>query len=447
MAISHESLEIFRHFFEVMPRFWRRRRGSLGPAQVVVSLMTMTVLGTKGYEKTISEMKVHLGKALGWLTDEDVPTASALCQARRKLGPPQCAALVSEVYAMCTSARACASLGYGGFRVVAEDGTKLVLPAYAALRRHFGCPSQGVGNELQGPQAALSVLWDVGANQPISWQLGPFRTSEQEQALALAPSVGPGDLFLADRNYPSRLFVTTLHLRKADMLMRIRGGCPGTMREVTAFLSTDAEEAVIDMETRDERGQHLTDLPTIPMRLMRTRLPDGSNAVFLTSLLDQNRHPARELITLYTARWRIETAFRELKIWHGLERFNARQVDGIAQEIAAMMIFQLLASELEARARMAHREAAIQDQPDEQPQSLQLPTVRFNRRILADCTVNLLMAAAAGGQSLVDVFRYSLFRLWRYRQSINPHPRSFPRQRKSSHRGWKPRGAEGKGKS
>lgn len=404
--------------------------------------MMMTVLGTKGYERTLTEMKARLGDVLGWEDDDDVPSASALCQARRKLNAKRCAELVSQVRQLCTTARSCASVGYAGLRLVALDGTKLALPAYAALQQQFGCPTHGEGKELSGPQASLTVLWDVGANQPIAWHLGTCRTSEQTQATSLVESVGRGDLVLGDRNFPSRRFLTTLHRRQADVLMRVRTDSK-VMREVTAFLASDAQDAVVQIEARDEQDQPCPDLNSIRVRLLRTRLPDGSTAVFVTSLLDQQRHPAHGLIDLYTQRWRIETAFRELKIWHGLEQFHARHVDGIAQEITAVMIFQLLASELEAQARRRRpQSAAPPTTGDAQQAVVQRPTVRFNRRIVADCAIDLIVAAAAD-RKLEDVFRYSLFRIWRYRQTPKAG-RSFPRERKSAHRGWKPRGTKGK---
>jgi len=127
---SLDSTLIFRNFLHAMPRWWSRRRGSLGPPHVVLSLISMSVLGCRGYEQTLDEMKTRLGTELGWLHTRDVPSASALSQARIKLDAAKCASIVSDVYAMCSTARRCASLGYGGFRLLALDGTKLALPAY-----------------------------------------------------------------------------------------------------------------------------------------------------------------------------------------------------------------------------------------------------------------------------------------------------------------------------
>ncbi len=445
MAISVDPAPVFRQFIALLPPHWSRQRGSLGPPQVMLSLMTMTVLGCQGYERTLDEMKDRLGDALGWKCADDVPSPSALSQARVKLTAARCESIVAEVYAMCTAARACASLGYGGFRLLALDGTRLALPAYAAMRKHFGCPSQGEGRELSGPQAALTVLWDIGANQPVAWRVGTYKTSEQEHADELVGSIGPGDLVLGDRNFPSRRFLTALHRKQAEVLVRMRTTGVGVMHEVADFIASESIDAVVQMEAWDERNRPIEGRQAIPVRLLRVTLPDASVAVYLTSLRDPARHPASALIDLYAQRWRIETAFRELKIWHGLERFHSRRVAGIAQEIAAVMIFQLLASELEAKARVEHHLAQAATPPnDGQPLAPQAPQVRFNRRIVADCVVRI-MYTAASGRDIHEAYSYAMFRIWRYRQKVRPG-RSFPRQRKSAPRGWKPRGTKGKGR-
>lgn len=438
MSNRVDPLAVFRRFSALVPRHWRRRRGSLGPAQVVLSLMVMTILGTKGYERTLDEMKLQLGKSLGWENADDVPSVAALCQARRKLDAKRCSELVSQVRELCSAARTGASVGYGGFRLLAVDGTKLALPAYPAIRQHFGCPTQGEGGKQLGPQASLTVLWDVGANQPVAWHVAPYRTNEKEQARALVPAIGAGDLVLGDRNFPSRRFLTMLHHCRAEALMRIRSTGACTLHAVAEFVASGARDALVQITTCDEQAKPCEDLPTLTVRLLRATLPNGSEAFYLTTLLDQQRHPAQALIDLYAQRWRIETAFRELKIWHGLERFHARHVDGIAQEIAAVMIFQLLTSELEAQVKLKH-DAEFPPPPttaNSEPLTVQVPTIQFNRRIVADCAIRLL-CAAAGQQDLAKAFHYALFRIWRYRQKIRPR-RSFPRNRQSPARGWKP---------
>ena len=435
MSLLCDPTELFRRLPSLLPAHWQRRRGSLGPAQVLLSLMSMSVLGCKGYERTLQEMKRRMGEVLGWST---VPTGQALSQARRKLNPERCREVVSQVRALCTTARSEAALGYGGFRLMALDGTKVMLPAYQALRTHFGCPVQSP----RGPQASFTVIWDVGANQPVDWRVGPYRECERIHAQAMIATLGAGDLLLGDRNFSSRRILFALHERHADWLMCVRSAGPGTFAEVSAFVAAGLTDQQVLLVHRDHHGAARGDAPQIPVRLLRKELPDGSIAVFITSLVDSHRHPAAALIELYAARWRVETAFHELKIWHGLERFHARYPDGIRQEIAALMLFQLLSSELEAQARVQLRTTIPPPELGDQPPQIRTLTVRFNRRIVADCAIDLLYAATNGDEALRAEFSDSLFRIWRYRQTVKP-ARSFERIRKAAARGWKNRNAHG----
>lgn len=433
MSILDAPGTLFRLFPKLLNTHWQRKRGTLGPLQVMLSLMTMSVLGFKGYERTLNEMKDRLSEVLQWTTLDGRPSGAALSQARRKLTPERCREVVTQVRALCTTARAEATLGYGGFRLMALDGTKFALPAYKAMITHFGCPKQSP----RGPQGSLTLVWDVGANQPVDWLVGSYRTCERIHAQELVAHLGDGDLLLADRNFSSRRILFALHAGHVEWLMCVRSAGPGTFAEVKAFVDSGLDDQQITLVQRNHQGAVRQNEPQIPVRLLRLRLPNGSSSVFITSLIDRIRHSAATLLELYTARWRIETAFRELKIWHGLEHFHARYPDGILQEIAALMLFQLLSSELEAQARVQLKTTIPPAEPPGQPPQVRKLTVRFNRRTVADCVALMLYAAAKGDVALREAFDTSLKRIWRVRQTVKPG-RSFPRERKSPSLGWKP---------
>lgn len=432
MSIDHPSAEIFSRVLTVVPAYWQRRRGSLGPPQVLTTLMGMSVLGSHAYARTLRDLKGRTIDVLG----RTVRSASgqAFSQARRKLSSERCREVVEEVRLLCTTARAQAAIGYGGFRLLAIDGTKLALPAYKVFRDHFGCPVQSP----RGPQASFTLLWDVGASQPVDWLVGPYQVCERVHAQTLVVKLGPEDLVLGDQNFASRRLLFALHERKANWLMRVRSGGSASLAEVCAFVASGLREQSTTLVQRNSAGAPRPGSPLVAVRLLRMDLADGTVAVFITNLLNTLRHPAQALIDLYAARWRIETAFRELKIWHGLERFHARYVDGIAQEIAALMLFQLLTSELEAQARIHPLAHIAPVEPKGEPAHLRKAELRFNRAMVADCAVDLLYAAAWGNDRLRETFKDCLSDIWRTRQMVRPR-RSFPRERKSPSRGWRNR--------
>jgi hypothetical protein len=273
------------------------------------------------------------------------------------------------------------------------------------------------------------------------WRKTGKSFGSSHHALNLLAGTGPQDLVLADCNFASRRILFQLSSQRSQWLMNIRCAGSGTLAEVVDFVDSGLLEQTRSLVMRDHYGHQKADLPVITVRLLRQVSPNGTIRVFVTSLTDTEQHPAAVLLNLYACRWRVETAFRELKLWHGLERFHARYPDGIYQEVAALMLFQLLSSELEAKARVHHQLPSVT--PPDAGETITKPTVRFNRRIVADCAVGLLFAAAQGDQRLREEFDYCLFRIWRYRQKVRDG-RSFPRKRNSPARGWKDKFRKGK---
>lgn len=198
---------------------------------------------------------------------------------------------------------------------------------------------------------------------------------------------------------------------------------------------------------RDLNRQRVEGTPAIPVRLIRTTLPNGAVEILATNLWQQRGHERQALIDLYTLRWRIETAFRELKVFHALETFSATYPDGIYQEIAAIQIFLLLTSELEAMARAEHHRRTTPDGTNTQPTTSPTTStfrcdhdIRFNRLLIADNVIHLLRANATGGPTAVaammpDILDY----LWKNRSKSRPG-RTFPRLRKRPTRGYRQSG-------
>jgi hypothetical protein len=58
----------------------------------------------------------------------------------------------------------------------------------------------------------------------------------------------------------------------------------------------------------------------------------------VTSLLDDKQYPAAEIVQLYGRRWRIETAFEQLKIRLSADVLRSHSPEGIRKEFAARCI-------------------------------------------------------------------------------------------------------------
>jgi hypothetical protein len=208
-----------------------------------MTLMHMSVRGTKGYGRALNEMMNTMGRYFGW---EGRPTISALSQARKKLTPELCDSTLASILKLCSAARDNPRVRFRDRRLVACDGTNLTLPVYAPLKKHFGVPKCSHG-ECLAPQAALTVLFDVGAHQPLAFSLQRCRYPERQALLDLEQHLRPGDLLIADRGYPSRALFARMIDKRRDFLVRAGAEHANSITELREFLASGREDAQITL--------------------------------------------------------------------------------------------------------------------------------------------------------------------------------------------------------
>jgi hypothetical protein len=422
------NASIFSHLFALFPRHWLRQGKFLGPCQLWLTLMFMSVQGSKGYGRALAEMKRTLGRHFAW--GDDRPSSAALSQARKKLTRCVCDQALRQVRDHCVTPRLHPGLRFANRRLVVCDGTNLTLPVQRALREHYGVPRSSHGDCL-APQAALTVLYDVGANQPLAFSLERCRYAERRALLDLEEHLQPGDLLIADRGYPSRALCARLCEKGRDFLFRASAVHANSLGECRDFLLSGKQEQTISLRliTTAQRAE-AAGSPNVTVRLIRFR-----ESVLITSLT-RAEASAADLRRLYLNRWKIETAFAEMKGFRGLEDFHARTPDGIYQEVTAVFLFMLLASELEGRAHQAHATEIALTTTVSSSARHQVTTIRFNRMLLGDWVVYLLIDATKGARVLSHTFNEAMKDLWRTRMRYRPN-RSFPRETKAPYGKWR----------
>jgi hypothetical protein len=425
---SSTITKFFSYLRDRLPRSRTKHATMLGPSIVVTSMIYMNVLGVKSYRRVLSEMKIKFGRDLEW---DREPTASAFCQARRKVSQSSMLRVFRELTQSCDHASRRGSFTFGDKRVVCCDGTNVVLPSDKRLLSYFGSPSNQHG-PASVPQAGLVLLWDAARAMPIDFRVTPCKPNERSGLLDMLPGLSAGDLVVADRGFPSRIVFFAIAARKADFLIRMPRHA---FSEVDDFFAGTEADRVIEL-TPPKGGR---DKP-MRMRLIKETAPSGKVRVLATSLCDADKYRAEELNALYRKRWNIETGLRELKIWHGLERMHARTPEGIIQEITALMIFLLFMAELEAMTHETYAEEielmrSKPPRPGLRPESpfyrLECLPIRFDRLLIGDIVVNVLNECIAGRKNVaVENFRSGLDYIWRCRARPRPN-RSYPRIPKS----------------
>ncbi len=285
-------------------------------------------------------------------------TASAYCQARRKLPLAVIQTLAKRIGAILQTSTATSGLWHG-HRPVLLDGTGCSMPDTPGLQKHFGQP----GAQRKGcgfPVAHLLTAFDGYHGLLLGVEVAALRTHDLALVPAIHPCLRRGDLLVADRGFCSFAHLALIqrggmeacirvhqrqivsfrrHHRRAGTSQRRTAGAPssrwrkrlGPDDQLVEWLRSKNRPSWIS----DEAYEGLPDW--IQVRELRYRIRTAgfrTRAVTLvTTLLDPIRYPAGELRELYRTRWGVETDLRHLKTTLGLDVLHCKTVDGVMKEI------------------------------------------------------------------------------------------------------------------
>ena len=343
------------------------------PSRVVVYLLLAAGLFAElGYRQVWARMIAGLGGLV-----VAVPTSSALCQARRRVGVEPLRALFDLLAGPAVTAGS-GGVRWRGLMVCAIDGTTMSVPDSAA---NLACYSRQAGTHGGSgyPLLRLLAVVSCGTRTVIDAVFGPIGSGETSYAPRLLGCLRPGMLLLADRNFAAAKVITAITQTGAQLLIRCTANrkLPVLHRHPDgSYLSrwNDTEVRVVEAE--------ITIATTTGRRSGSYRL--------ITTLLDPHHYPAIELVELYHQRWEIETAYLELKSTIlGGRVLRARTPPGIAQEVYALLTtYQAL--------RLAMAEAT-DSQPGTDPDRASFTTALHAARDL------LVQAAGVIAETTIDL--------------------------------------------
>jgi hypothetical protein len=312
-----------------------RRVRSLPSRVVVYLLLAGCLFAELGYVQVWGRLTAGLGGLA-----VAAPTASAMGQARRRVGPGPLRALFDLMRGPAPQAAR-----WKGLLVCALDGTIMTVadsPANLAVySKQRGGPTGGGSY----PTLRLLALVSCGTRSLLDAAFRPVRDGETTCAPALLRSLRAGMVLLADRGFGAGFLAAQVRGTGADFLIRVRTGSRAPALPVMSRLPDGSwlslfggvEVRVIDAEI------------TIMTRAGRT----AGHYRLVTPLLDPARYPAGDAVTLYHERWEIETAYLEMKSTIlGGRVLRARTPDGIDQEVYALLVtYQALRTAIADAAR------------------------------------------------------------------------------------------------
>ena len=199
--------------------------------------------------------------------------------------------------------------GYRRWHLVSIDGRGLDVADEQGNADAFGRPGASRG-ESAFPQIRFVSLVENGTHVLFGSRLAGCAVGEQRLARDVVPALSAGMLCLADRNFFSYPLWNQARATGADLLWRIKRNLR-LPRETP--LADGSYLSRIYPSQRDRRHQ----LRGVCVRVIEYQLSGVVDAEplyrLLTTVLDAEDAPARELAALYHERWEIETAFDELK--------------------------------------------------------------------------------------------------------------------------------------
>lgn len=296
----------------------RRRRVLTGEATVQV-VLGLCLFSGEGYDSVLARLVPLLGSAAA--AGGAPPGASALSQARGRLKEEPVRRLF-EASAATPPAPGAGSYAFG-LLLTGFDGTTMELPAEDGLIAEFGRPTGG-----PRPLARIVTLVTCGDRRIQAAAIGSYHTSEQELTDRLADSLAPGTLNLADRNFFSMHRWLRFTATGAQLAWRVKNGTtslPARLLEQLpdgSYLVRLHESDSMRTRRRKDSGQtHAEPLPDTAARLVEfdVAVTDlrgrrrTSRIRLLTTLLDHQAFPARELAKIYSERWQVEITYLRLK--------------------------------------------------------------------------------------------------------------------------------------
>ncbi|WP_131770649.1 IS4 family transposase, partial [Candidatus Protofrankia californiensis] len=371
------------------------------PAHVVTYLtLALCLFPDDDYEEVAARVTGSLDRWGCWNAGWSAPTASAITQARKRLGrgvfPELFERICGPVAGPGGSTAGVVALGTarGSFlrswRLLAIDGFEVDVPDTPANAAEFGYAGSGE-NRSVFPKARVVALTECGTHAFVAAEIDAYRVGEKTLAGRLYPRLRRDELLTADRGFyswaawdaaaatgaallwraPTRLDLPVVRVLGDGtyLTVLIRPAIRGARRErllAAARAGVDLTDINAVADAFDERGFPVVHLA----RVIEYDVPDragngtGDLIVLLSTVLDPADAHADELAAGYHQRWEEETGNDQLKTHlRGPGRvLRSRLPDLVHQEIWSYLIVHHAVS-----ARTAQASAAADLDPDQVP--------------------------------------------------------------------------------
>jgi putative transposase len=224
-------------------------------------------------------------------------------------------------------------------RVVLLDGTCLSMPDEPALFQAFGV-NTGYHGPGRYPLARVVTLCLGGTMTVIAYALGRYRDDEYTLARSILDTLRKGDLLIADRHFAAAHYYWRYRSLGLEFLTRAHQRLiVSRIKRVQSYSRHDFLGWLTINKSYRRKDRTLPRHLLVRFIQAQVRIRGRRQTIWLvTSLLDDQRYPAAEIVQLYGRRWRIETVFEPLKMRLSADVLRSHSPEGIRKEFAARCI-------------------------------------------------------------------------------------------------------------
>jgi len=279
------------------------------PAHVVVYYVIALALYM---QSSCREVLRCLLEGLHWLHGPGgsihVTGKSGISQARSRLGWEPVEALHDEIVQPIATVKT-KGAWYYNWRVVSIDGSTMDIADTQKNEEAYGRPGASRGKSAY-PQVRFVSLVENGTHCLFGTRIGPYATGETTLSKDVLPNLRPGMLCLADRHFLGFDLWEQARETGADLLWRGKNN----LRLPCLKRFPDGSYLSVIYPSKRDRRKQTNGVEVRVIEYVLESVPDAEPFYrLLTTIMEYEKAPARELAALYHERWEIETAFDELK--------------------------------------------------------------------------------------------------------------------------------------
>ena len=328
----------------------RRRGGKLPPQRVFLLLLHLALDRDSSIRSVVSSLALSLGFPTSW--GNKLPHSTSIAQARDRLG-------WEPVRRVFRDQRKPAGVvdQWLGRTAVALDGSCLKAPRSMANVAALGEPST---SKRTASFPLLRTVLAVGVQSHWVYEatFAPYRKQHSGQKVgesALATTLLarlPGEsVLVCDRAYSSFRFISAAQDQGLDVVVRaLKNGKGFRVRKVRSLadgtdlvrLKTKAGELLLRRVVFSYRTRRVVPKKNKKNKEYerRRKRRKASRVVLVTTLLDVDRYPAKEIASLYRDRWEVEHVFKEIKAQLGAGKpvFRGQTIQRVLQEAYATLL-------------------------------------------------------------------------------------------------------------